>query len=376
MEQLDDEINIIKEKDFILTSNKKIEYKLKLFITYDDLFCINIFTTKSFPSKKYSLSLKMEDLINNRFFKIFINVEEIFRELENKIEKSTIIEDSNIIYLDIPIGLTVINDIIIEIKESQKTNEEIIQELRNELNNKNKIINQNEIKIKELENKLKEKEIKSNQNEENFNNEIQKLKNIIEKNKEELDKLNGKNIFSDSILLKNNINSINLIKNGIKFKLNKNIKSTKLLYRVTRDGNDRNIFHQKCDGISNTLIVGESTNGRIFGGFTTQKWDTSSGSKMDEYAFLFQLKDMKIYYSIKGKGAIYCGNGFGPTFGNNSYFHLCFQDSLFGKNREDSIKKNVLSYQYDEKELNMKYIFDGNNIFNLKDYEVFELSLD
>ena len=135
MEQLDDEINIIKEKDFILTSNKKIEYKLKLFITYDDLFCINVFTTKSFPSKKYSLSLKMEDLINNRFFKIFINIEEIFRELENKIEKSTIIEDSNIIYLDIPIGLTVINDIILEIKESQKTNEEIIQELTNELNN-------------------------------------------------------------------------------------------------------------------------------------------------------------------------------------------------------------------------------------------------
>ena len=34
---------------------------------------------------------------------------------------------------------------------------------------------------------------------------------------------------------------------------------------------------------------------------------------------------MKIYYSIKGKGAIYCGENFGPNFGNNYYFHLCFQ---------------------------------------------------
>ena len=77
--------------------------------------------------------------------------------------------------------------------------------------------------------------------------------------------------------------------------LNKNIKNTKLLYRVTRDGNNRAIFHQKCDGISNTLVVGEAQNGRIFGGFTTQKWDSSSESKVDNYAFLFQLNNMKLY---------------------------------------------------------------------------------
>ena len=71
----------------------------------------------------------MNDLIKNRFFKIFINLEEVFRELEDKIEKSILIEDTNLIYLDIPIGLNVINDIILEIKESQKTNEEIIKNL-------------------------------------------------------------------------------------------------------------------------------------------------------------------------------------------------------------------------------------------------------
>ena len=72
--------------------------------------------------------------MKNRFFKIFIDLDEVFRELENKIEKSIIIEDSNLIYLDIPIGLNVINDIILEINETQKSKDEIINELQNLLN--------------------------------------------------------------------------------------------------------------------------------------------------------------------------------------------------------------------------------------------------
>ena len=43
------------------------------------------------------------------------------RELENKIEKSTIIEDTNVLYLTFPIGLTIINEIVLEIQEREKT---------------------------------------------------------------------------------------------------------------------------------------------------------------------------------------------------------------------------------------------------------------
>ena len=157
MEQKDDENNILKEKDFILKSDKKIEYRLKLFISNNDLLCINLYTIKIVPSKKYSLSLTMNDLIKNRFFKIFINLEEVFRELENKIDKSTIIEDSGLILLDIPIGLNIFTDIILEIKEAKKSCEEIIQEYKNELNNKDIKINELQFKIYELENKIKGK---------------------------------------------------------------------------------------------------------------------------------------------------------------------------------------------------------------------------
>ena len=191
MEQKEEEITILKEKNFNLISDKKNEYKLKLFINKNNLFCINLFTTKIFPSKKYSLSLSMNDLIKNRFFKIFINTDEIFNEFENKIERSVLIEDSNLIHLDIPIGLKIINDITLELKEAKKSNEEIIQELKNELNNKNNLLNQNEIKIKELENKLKENEIKmkelENKNEKenqfNANDETEQQKYFEEKKK-------------------------------------------------------------------------------------------------------------------------------------------------------------------------------------------------
>ena len=68
----------------------------------------------------------------------------MMRELENKIKNSKIIEETNIIYLIIPIGLTIINEIILEIKEIEKTKDEEIEEYKNI--------------IKKLNEKLKEKD--------------------------------------------------------------------------------------------------------------------------------------------------------------------------------------------------------------------------
>ena len=170
----EDEIIIIKEKDFKLTSDKNTDFIIKLSIDENNLFNITAITTNNILlKKKYSLSLSMDDLNRHRFFKIFLNTEEIFRELENKIENSTIIEEPNILYLDIPIGLTVINDITLEIKEKEKSKDDIIEELKKELNYKNDLIIQKDNKIKEIENELNENKIK-------LNNEIQTLKDKIE----------------------------------------------------------------------------------------------------------------------------------------------------------------------------------------------------
>ena len=52
---------------------------------------------------------------------------------------------------------------------------------------------------------------------------------------------------------------------GIKRNLKKTIKSAKLLYRATRDG-DHTQFHSKCDGKENTVTFIKAKNGRRFGG--------------------------------------------------------------------------------------------------------------
>ena len=162
----------------------------------------------------------------------------------------------------------------------------------------------------------------------------------------------------------------------MRHQVNKEIIITKLLYRCTKDGDDCSIFHQKCDGIPYTLVIGESVSNKIFGGFTSQKWDQNSGTKNDDNAFMFQLNQMKIYYVIKGKGGIYCGNNYGPTFGNNNHFSLCFQDyclkSLNNGNREDNYNENN-SFEKNSKQ---SFVLEGNLNFNLKDYEVFELNLN
>ena len=52
MEENEEENIIIKERDFIIKSDKKNEYKIKLFITNNELFYINFYNTSIFPSKK------------------------------------------------------------------------------------------------------------------------------------------------------------------------------------------------------------------------------------------------------------------------------------------------------------------------------------
>ena len=344
MELNEDENNIIKEKDFNLISDNKIEYKIKLFITNNDLFCINIFTNKIISSKKYSLSLTMDDLIKNRFFKIFINLEEIFRELENKIEKSKIIEDSNLIYLDIPIGLNVINDIILEIKEANKTNEEIIQELKAEINNQNNIIKNKDIKIKELENQL-------NENLKKHENEINLLKKKIEERKNIIIK---KNIFPESTIINNK--QWNLIKdwiNPIKFNL---------IFKKSRDGSNVSDFHRFCDNKGKIILLIETNNNFKFGGYTPLDFDESGQGKNDNNSFLFSITNNKKYTKKNQYNSIHCRQNW-IAFGYDSY-DLYFESHLYSGGLQS---KKDTSYLND---LNLN---GGNDKFITKEIEVYQV---
>ena len=63
---------ILREKNFIIKSDKKNEFNAKLFITTNNLFCLNLVTTNNFQTTKYSLSLTMNELKKIDFLKFLL----------------------------------------------------------------------------------------------------------------------------------------------------------------------------------------------------------------------------------------------------------------------------------------------------------------
>ena len=151
-------MEVIEEKKFKITTNKNNEMDLFIKNYNNEELSITLFNNNENPSKKYELKCNLEEFQKNRFFKIFINIEEIMKELENKIEKSIFIEDTNCIIIEIKIGLTIINEILLVIEEQEKNKDEIIEELKQKIKLLENKLNDAEDKIKL--NEKKEKEIK------------------------------------------------------------------------------------------------------------------------------------------------------------------------------------------------------------------------
>ena len=76
-------------------------------------------------------------------------------------------------------------------------------------------------------------------------------------------------------------------KNNDQLLLNKSFKP-KLLYRASRDGDSAQNFHSKCDNIKDTIILVQTNEGLIFGGYTNQTWN-KGGYKKDDKAFCFSF---------------------------------------------------------------------------------------
>ena len=241
--------NILKENKYNITTEKNNKMDLYLRYYENEEISISIYPIDQIPSIKYELKCNLEEFQKNRFFKIFNNIEELLLELDSKIEKSTILEETNFLILDIPIGLKIINDILLEIKIVEKNELETINELK-ETNNKLKL------NIEKLENEIKQI---SKQNKE-LNKENQNLKNKIKNNnfsnekiiKEKENIIIEKNNKINQILKeKNNLNEENKqiknLKNEIKIK-NKDINDLKsniekLQIKIKNYENENNKFN-------------------------------------------------------------------------------------------------------------------------------------
>ena len=149
-------MELTEEKKYKIRTSNNNEMELILRNYNNEELSITLFTINQSPSKKYELICDLEEFQKNRFFKIFINIEEIMRELENKIQKSTFIEEANCIIIEIQIGLTIINEITLIIEEKEKNKDEIINELLQNKEELEKIINELKNQIAEKDERIKE----------------------------------------------------------------------------------------------------------------------------------------------------------------------------------------------------------------------------
>jgi hypothetical protein len=222
-----------------------------------------------------------------------------------------------------------------------------------------------------------------------------KLENLERK----LDKIsNTFNIIKDmSLLVNSNIISdmkeVKLIEDNIKRIEKRILESTpeneldqpkdeiflfKLVYRATRDGDASKIFHKKCDKIGTNLTLIKTDKNVKFGGFTYCNWKVPDEvdkemkekgvEKEDKDSFCFSLSLNKIYSpnNEEKMGAIFCSNGYGPTFSENIF---SVYDNMLSKGGYcTKMETSRYSGQKEDYEIS-----GGEQNFNIKELEVFEL---
>ena len=157
--------------------------------------------------------------------------------------------------------------------------------------------------------------------------QIQSLQKKIDDEKRKKDE--EKMILTDSVIINNNTEYKMLLKKWVNPELS---FQTKLLYRLSRDGPSIFNFHGKCDYITPTLLLVESSDDNKFGGYTTASWDMFSGLyKNSSKTFLFSLQKNKKYTkknNVKYNGDIFAGEReVGPWFGiHDLYFYGTMKD--------------------------------------------------
>ena len=161
--------------------------------------------------------------------------------------------------------------------------------------------------------------------------------------------------------------SFEKIMNLCKFKNQK----WKLIYRASRDGFKGENFHNKCDDISNTLTIIKTSNGSIFGGFTSASWSKIEGFKEDPYAFLFRNKSNEnvLIECSEPSNAIYCNKNCGPCFGDDDI-------KISNMSNLNTESESVIGFTYGESKFEYgsnesKTFLAGSKFFQTEEIEVY-----
>ena len=336
-----------KEINFEIKSNTGKMFYINL-LNQEEYLIITAYYISNKNKIEYESKFDISYIKKVKLFILYDTINECLEEINLGINtgKSYLVEEKNYINIFIPLNNIKFNEI--NFKVDLKENINIVN---------NKEINELKNVIKEQNNDIINLKNKVNQLEILVNDLLIFKKDIVGKI---TFKINSKIVDSyfNIILIKNWINNINNESSKI-------IKA-KILYKLSKDGDSIDTFHQKCDNNSPTLLLVETTNGRKFGGYTTCVWSVNKGGKKDGKTFLFSLDEKKLYKKKKefeNERDIYCRKDAGPTFGGNDlYFY-------------QTLKKGYSASPY--------YFLDKNDLaknikddFDIKEIEIFKICFE
>ena len=336
-----------KEINFEIKSNTGKMFYINL-LNQEEYLIITAYYISNKNKIEYESKFDISYIKKVKLFILYDTINECLEEINSGINtgKSYLVEEKNYINIFIPLNNIKFNEI--NFKVDLKENINIVN--NKEINELKNVIKEQNNDIINLKNKVNQLEI--------LVNDLLIFKNdIVGKI---TFKINSKIVDSyfNIILIKNWINNINNESSKI-------IKA-KLLYKLSKDGDSIDTFHQKCDNNSPTLLLVETTNGRKFGGYTTCVWSVNKGGKKDGKTFLFSLDEKKLYKKKKeheNERDIYCRKDAGPTFGGNDlYFY-------------QTLKKGYSASPY--------YFLDKNDLaknikddFDIKEIEIFKICFE
>ena len=367
--------NFIKPKNtktFNLKSDKNNEFEIEFYIFEDNLFFEGT-TKKIIPQKSYKKIYSFKEVLENKYFYMCENINEVYDEIQNLInekeEQIKLIEKTNLLILSIPLNTKKIKECIFEIDEVDVKNvntqindlylhvNQILNDIK-ELKEKNKILEEKNTKLEEKNKILEEK-----------NKKLEEKNKKLEEKVEEIDKLlllpYKEKMKKEQQKEEQRKRDLNKIKEWIA--PGKNI-TFNLLFKKSRDGDTTQDFHNHCDNKGKTLIIIETKEGRKFGGFTNDNWDTSNYWRRNSNDFVFSL-DLNKKYSYSGSGDTTVGDQkYGFAFGNErtDQVDICFENNSLNKgisNSSPSFKTN--------KELN-----NGSEKFETKEIEVYQVIIN
>jgi len=142
-------------------------------------------------------------------------------------------------------------------------------------------------------------------------------------------------------------------------------------------------FHDAVDNKTNTLTivrVESAFNTFILGAFVSVAWDSTSGNKKDENAFIFSLantpKTPRLFHVKNGATAIFCRADYGPSFGDGQFLDFAINAGMASGKIGQSLYFGLSYFQnmYPDGSTEALNYLAGSPSFTVKRMAVFQLA--